>query len=160
MARHRRPDVALRRRRPWHAGPFSKWASDPWVDIGPDGTLHMMGLAFNSGALLAGSVSAMLHRRSIDNGRTWSTPWCWPATAPASSTPRTPSRPTLWERGMLVNVFLQIDTVAGIQTSRVAVHRGADRGLTWTAPVFIAEQHTVGTRDAVTGQAIRDGGKI
>ena len=63
-------------------------------------------------------------------------------------------------RGVLVNVFLQIDTVAGNQTSRVAVNRSSDRGLTWAVPVFIAEQRTGGNRDALTGQSIRDGGII
>ena len=38
-------------------------ASDLWVDIGPDGTLHMMRLAFNGGPLLAGSAS--------DGGARW-----------------------------------------------------------------------------------------
>ena len=49
-------------------------APDLWVDIGPDGTLHMMRLAFNGSPLLAGSASAMLASRSIDNDHTWSTP--------------------------------------------------------------------------------------
>lgn len=197
-------------------------ATDPWVDIAPDGTLHMMGLAFDGGALLAGSASAMLASRSTDSGRTWSTPTVlvrdgdrffhdkntltadpldarfvyavWDRLDTSNNGPtllaRSTDGGTTWEparviytpapaagtgssqtignrivvptagvaRGVLVNVFLQIDTVAGNQTSRVAVNRSADRGVTWTAPVFIAEQRTVGTRDALTGQTIRDGG--
>ena len=201
-------------------GDFER-VSDPWVDIAPDGTLHMMGLAFNGGALLAGSTSAMLARRSTDNGRTWSLPatlvrdgdgffhdkntltadpldarfvyavWdrldtrnngpsmlarsvdggaSWEA-ARIFYTPRpatgTGSSQTIGNRivvatagparGVLVNVFMQIDTVAGNQTSRVAINRSSDRGATWSAPVYIAEQRTVGTRDAITGQTIRDG---
>lgn len=46
-------------------------ASDPWVDIGPDGTLHAMGLALSGSALAEGSVSAMLAQRSRDGGRSW-----------------------------------------------------------------------------------------
>ncbi len=204
-------------------GDFER-ASDPWVDIGPDGTLHLMGLAFNGGALLAGSSSAMLASRSTDNGRTWSPPAVlvrdgqaffhdkntltadpldarfvyavWDRLDTGNNGPTLLARSTdsgaTWEparviytpapavgagssqtignrivvptaglaRGVLVNVFLQIDTVAGNQRSRVAVNRSSDRGLTWTAPVFIAEQRTVGTRDAATGQSIRDGSII
>ena len=199
-------------------------ATDPWVDVSPDGTLHMMGLAFDGGALQAGSASAMLASRSTDNGRTWSTPAVlvrdgaaffhdknsltadpldarfvyavWDRLDTSNNGPTLLARSTdggaTWEparvaytpapangtgssqtignrivvptagvaRGVLVNVFMQIDTVGGNQTSRVAVIRSSDRGLTWTAPVFIAEQRTVGTRDASTGQAIRDGGII
>ena len=54
-------------------GEFER-APDLWVDIGPDGTLHMMRLAYNGSPLLAGSASAMLASRSIDNDHTWSTP--------------------------------------------------------------------------------------
>jgi BNR repeat-like domain len=46
-------------------------ASDPWVDIGPDGTLHAMALAVSGSALQPGSVSAMLAQRSRDGGRSW-----------------------------------------------------------------------------------------
>ena len=199
-------------------------ATDPCVDISPDGTLHMMGLAFDGGALQAGSASAMLASRSTDSGRTWSTPAVlvrdgdrffhdknthtadpldarfvyavWDRLDTSNNGPTLLVRSTdggaTWEsarviytptpaagtgssqtignrivvptagvaRGVLVNVFLQIYTVAGNQTSRVAVNRSGDRGLTWTVPVFIAEQRTVGTRDALTGQIIRDGGII
>ena len=160
-------------------------ASDPWVDIGP------------GGALLAGSASAMLHSRSIDDDRTWSTPtvlasdgtgffhdkntltadpldarlvyavwdrlntrnngptllarstdggarWeparviCTPAPATGAGSSQTIGNRIVVRtagpaRGVLVNVFLQIDTVAGNQTSRVAVQRSANRGLTCTA---------------------------
>ncbi len=56
------------------AGDFER-ASDPWVDVGADGTLHLMALAFSGSALQAGSSNAMLASRSTDGGRTWSAPW-------------------------------------------------------------------------------------
>ncbi len=56
---------------PGSTGDFER-ASDPWVDIGPTGTLHAMALGFNVGALLPGSASAMLASRSTDGGLSWS----------------------------------------------------------------------------------------
>lgn len=52
------------------AGDFQR-ASDPWVDIGPDGVIHAMALAFSGNSLQAGSSSAMLATRSLDNGMRW-----------------------------------------------------------------------------------------
>lgn len=49
-------------------------ASDPWVDIGSDGVVHVMGLAFSGSALQSGSRNAMLASRSTDGGRTFSAP--------------------------------------------------------------------------------------
>jgi BNR repeat-like domain len=49
-------------------------ATDPWVDIGPDGTVHAMGLAVTGGSFTTGAISAMLASRSVDGGRSWSTP--------------------------------------------------------------------------------------
>jgi hypothetical protein len=60
--------------------------------------------------------------------------------------------------GALVNVFNQIDRPPGaMQRSRVAVIRSFDRGLTWSAPVFVADLLGVGTRDPQGGGAVRDG---
>ena len=49
-------------------------ASDPWVDIGADGTAFMMGLVFSGSALAAGSSNEMVVSRSTDGGRTWGQP--------------------------------------------------------------------------------------
>lgn len=49
-------------------------ATDPWVDIGPDGTVHAMGLAVTGGIFTSGALSAMLASRSTDRGRSWSAP--------------------------------------------------------------------------------------
>ena len=49
-------------------------ATDPWVDVGADGTLHLMALGFNGAVLQPGSASAMLASRSTDGGRNWSAP--------------------------------------------------------------------------------------
>lgn len=49
-------------------------ATDPWVTITPDGTVHAMGLATNGGSFQPGSSNAMLTVRSLDGGATWSDP--------------------------------------------------------------------------------------
>ena len=49
-------------------------STDPWVDIGSDGTVHLMGLATTGGSFAAGSSNAMLASRSVDGGRSWSVP--------------------------------------------------------------------------------------
>ena len=63
-------------------------------------------------------------------------------------------------RGLLVNVFTQIDVTAGVAHNSVRVQRSADRGLSWSAAVLVAEHRGVGARDASTGTVIRDGGII
>jgi hypothetical protein len=45
-------------------------ASDPWISIGPDGTVHFIGLAFDEEV----AETAVLAVRSTDGGRTWSAP--------------------------------------------------------------------------------------
>ena len=55
------------------SGDFER-ATDPWVDVGSDGTMHLMGLSLSGAALNPGSRSAMLATRSTDGGRSWSAP--------------------------------------------------------------------------------------
>lgn len=192
-------------------------ATDPWVDIGPDGTVHAMGLAISGGSFTAGAVSAMLAARSTDGGLTWSTPSVlvrdgatlfndknsltadptdaryvyavWDRLDAAGRGPTLFARSTdagsSWEParviftptsagvsqtlgnrivvrpdGALVNLFTQIDTINGQSTSRLGVIRSSDKGSTWSAPVFIADQLPVGARDPQTGKAIRDGALV
>jgi len=203
---------------PGSTGDFER-ATDPWVDIGADGTVHLMGLAFSGRSLAAGSSSAMLVTRSSDGGRTWSAPRVlqrdgethfndkntltvdpldarfvyavWNRLDQAGNGPTLMARSTDggigWEaareiyvpavgagvsqtvgnrivvltegpeRGLLVNLFTQIDTVAGQSSATLRAMRSADRGVTWSAPVTIAEHRGIGTRDPDTGAAIRDG---
>lgn len=55
------------------AGDFER-TTDPWVDVGSDGTLHLMGLSLDGTPFASRSRSAMLATRSTDGGRTWSAP--------------------------------------------------------------------------------------
>ena len=202
---------------PGSPGDFAR-ATDPWVDFGPDGQVHVMGLALSVGALLPGSSSAMLAARSSDGGRSFAaaqqlvldgptlfndknaltadptdpryvyavwdridnndngpTLLARSVTAGASwepareiYVPRVPagssgSSQTIGNRivvrpdGGLVNVFTQIDTVAGREEAWLGVIRSGDKGQTWSAPVRIAALQAVGAKDPQTGKAIRDG---
>ncbi len=202
------------------AGDFER-ATDPWIDFGPDGTAHVMGLALSGAAFQPGSANAMLASRSTDGGATWSAPvalvrdgatgfndknsitadptdaqfvyavWdrleaggqgpallarsidggsSWeparaiytPASAGASQTlgNRIVVIAGGAERGTLVNVFTQIDTVGGVSSSRVAAMRSSDHGVTWDAPVFVADLRAIGARDPESGALIRDGAML
>ena len=59
--------------------------------------------------------------------------------------------------GVLVNLFNQINTAGnGSTSSFLAVVRSLDKGLTWSAPIRIADLLSIGTRDPETNAAIRD----
>jgi len=49
-------------------------ASDPWVAIGPDGTAYQSAIAFSGLESTSGSSNAVLASRSLDGGRSWSSP--------------------------------------------------------------------------------------
>ena len=194
-------------------GDFER-VSDPWVDIAPDGSVHLMVLAF-SGSAGTAAANAMLASRSADGGLTWSAPatlvadgagafndkntltadpidgnavyavWdrlvagagpTWFAQSVDGGKTWEPARriydpgpasQTIGnrivviaggaERGTLVNVFTQIDVVAGVTRNSVRVIRSADRGQTWSTPVEIDRLLAVGTRDADDGTRVRDG---
>ena len=59
--------------------------------------------------------------------------------------------------GTLINFFTQIDTAPGAAATHLDVIRSLDKGLTWSAPIRIAELLAVGTADPETGARIRDG---
>lgn len=56
-----------------NGGNFER-ASDPWISFAPDGTAHLMALAFSGATFQPGSVNAMVTSRSTDGGNTWSAP--------------------------------------------------------------------------------------
>jgi hypothetical protein len=56
------------------AGTAFQRASDPWLSIAPDGTVHQIGIALSGINFTASSDNAVLATRSSDGGRTWSTP--------------------------------------------------------------------------------------
>lgn len=97
--------------------------------------------------------------RSIDGGASWE-----PARAIYTPTQAGGTAQTIGNRivavgpGVLVNVFVQIDTVGNGSSSWVGVVRSTNFGQTWGMPVRIAEHRAVGTRDPQnTSQPVRDG---
>ena len=214
---------------PGSAGDFSR-VSDPWIDVAPDGVVHLVGLVFNGGALTAGSSSGVVTSRSADGGRNWSAPQTlvnndssqfndkesvtadptdarkvyvvWDRLDAAGRGPAMLARSTdaglSWEparafytpvvagnsagnpaavsqtlgnrilvipagpdRSTLVNFFTQIDTVAGTSTVRAGLVRSTDFGVTWGAPVFVANILAVGAHDPFnTSVQIRDGADL
>ena len=48
--------------------------TDPWVTIGPDAIAYQIALAFNGQTFVTGSSNAVLVSRSLDGGRSWSSP--------------------------------------------------------------------------------------
>ncbi len=108
-----------------------------------------------------------LMARSIDSGQSWEAMRIiYSPQVPAGSTGSPQVSQTLGNRivvlpsGALLNVFLQIDTVASRQTSWIGVIRSDDKGLTWGAPVKVGDSRPRGITDPQTGKAVRDGAEI
>lgn len=97
--------------------------------------------------------------RSIDAGASWE-----PARAiytplqPGGTAQTVGNRIVAVGPGVLVNVFVEIDTAGNGSSSWVGVVRSTNFGQTWGMPVRIAEHRAVGTRDPQNAsQAVRDG---
>ncbi len=61
--------------------------------------------------------------------------------------------------GSIVDVFEEIDgTSSSSTTGVIKVIHSTDQGATWSAPVSVAQDLSVGTRDPNTGAPVRDGG--
>jgi len=59
--------------------------------------------------------------------------------------------------GVLINMFTLIEEVSGLNQATIAAIRSTDQGVTWSAPIRIAEMLSVGAQDPETGALIRDG---
>lgn len=137
------------------AGDYAR-TTDPWVDFAPDGTVHVMGLSLEVGALLPGSASAMLAARSVDGGRSWGPPSVLVRDGASvfndknslTADPTDPQRVyAVWDR---------ID-LAGLGPTLMA--RSVDGGRSWEAarPIYVpqapsgasGESQTIGNRIVV-----------
>ena len=94
--------------------------------------------------------------RSIDNGVSWQ-----PTRAiydPGPDKQTIGNLIVVLPSGIVVNFFTQIDQITG--ASFFAVIRSTDKGQTWSQPVKIADDMSIGTKDPETGAAVRDGAGI
>ena len=62
--------------------------------------------------------------------------------------------------GSIINVFTEIDIVAGRASASIRAIRSTDHGDTWSAPVTVAELLAIGATDPDTGLPVRDGSDI
>jgi hypothetical protein len=191
-------------------------ASDPWVSIGPDGTVYastlplntppndynngiyvststdggftwsapstvtlntnpslfndkdsitadptQAGYAYavwdrlNSGAISNEGPGPTLFSRTTDGGKTWSAPLdiLDPANGQTIA-----NQLIVLPNGTLVNMAIHIDY--GGAPDQIVVVRSTDKGLTWSAPIVVNNELSVGTRDPDTGAGVRAGGGI
>lgn len=59
--------------------------------------------------------------------------------------------------GVLVNIFIEIDALAGGVLDLIRVTRSMDHGLTWSTSVTVADSQALGVIDPDTGRIVRDG---
>lgn len=89
--------------------------------------------------------------RSTDAGMTWETPRA--IYSPGPNIQVTNSQILILPGGTLVDVIV----VYRANLTTIDVIRSADRGVTWSAPVTVALDETIGTVDAKTQAALRTG---
>lgn len=145
---------------PGSAGDFER-ASDPWVDIAPDGTAHAMALAFNGGALQPGSASAMLASRSTDGGRSWSTPQVLVRDGATLFNDKNTLTADRTDARYIYAVWDRIDAAGNGPT---LLARSTDGGLSWepariiyTPAVSGGTSQTIGNRIVVIGDGPQRG---
>ncbi|MDE2274604.1 MAG: exo-alpha-sialidase [Gammaproteobacteria bacterium] len=95
--------------------------------------------------------------RSTDGGNTWQT--AVPIYDPGVNNQTIGNEIVGLPDGSIVDVFEEIDsTSANTSTGNIRVMRSTDQGATWSAPVTVAQDLSVGTDDPNTGNPVRDGG--
>ena len=105
--------------------------------------------------LVATGGGPAVFSRSVDNGRTWSSPTA--IYDPGVNSQTVGNVIALRPDGTLVDLFTKIDFGPNAtQTATLAVIRSSDRGLTWSQPIKVADLLAVGTRDPQTGAIVRD----
>ena len=106
--------------------------------------------------LNAGGGGPTWFSRSTDGGRTWEA--ARPIHDPGTNRQTINNQIVVLPDGTLVNFFTELDqTAAAPRTTTLTVIRSLDKGVTWSAPVAIAEVLALGTADPDAGTPIRDG---
>ena len=97
--------------------------------------------------------------RSFDRGATWQTPQ--PIYDPGVNKQTISNVVVVLPNGALVNLFVEVDSTSDTEfTSSFRIVRSTDSGATWSAPISIADNLSVGTRDPQTGTNVRDSALI
>ena len=94
--------------------------------------------------------------RSIDNGKTWEPTKTIYDPGPITQT--IGNQIVVLPNGVVINLFTQINQNTG--AAFFAVIRSTDKGQTWSQPIKIADDLSIGTKDPENGTAIRDGAGI
>jgi hypothetical protein len=106
--------------------------------------------------LQQGAGGPAFFARTVDGGASWE-----PARAIFDPGPEAQTIGNLVRvlpDGTLVNLFIQLEGgEATPLSSRLRVVRSPDRGVTWSAPIEVFSQGSLGSRDPATGRPIRDG---
>ena len=106
--------------------------------------------------LTTANIGPAYFARSRDDGVSWEA--ARPIFDPGVNNQTISNAIVVLPNGTLVNLFVDITGSADgtTFTSALAVIRSTDNGTTWSAPVKVAENLGVGTRDPETGQRVRD----
>ncbi len=108
--------------------------------------------------LAADGNGPTLMARSTDSGATWeATRTIFAPTVAGGVAQTLGNRIVVLADGSLVNVFNLIETVGATSTTSQAVIRSSDKGVTWSAPIKIANYRALGVVDPQTGTRLRTG---
>ncbi|HEX7441783.1 MAG TPA: sialidase family protein, partial [Caldimonas sp.] len=103
-------------------------ASDPWVDIGLDGTVYALALAF-SGNSAQSPANAVLASRSVDGGLTWSAPATLASDGAAFFNDKTSLTVDPTDPSHVYAVWDRLVNATGAGPTMLA--RSTDSGVTW-----------------------------
>ena len=103
---------------------------------------------------LTGNNGPTWFARTVDGGATWEPARNIYDPDPNSQTIN--NQIVVLPDGVLVLFFTEIANV-GAPNIRLRIMRSADKGATWSAPITIAANQSIGTVDPETGTGIRDG---
>jgi hypothetical protein len=107
--------------------------------------------------LTANGRGAAYFARSTDGGQSWQV--AVPIYDPGVNNQTIGNEIVGLPDGTILDVFEEIDNTSSNSTMGVIkVIRSTDQGATWSTPISVAQDLSVGTRDPNTGAAVRDGG--